>query len=58
MFGALACIGGGVCMIAVGFWGGHTWPQPYATLAAWCAPLGLLLTLAGIVSVYIPSFFF
>jgi hypothetical protein len=47
----------GLLLIVLGFWAGHTWPRPYDALAAWCAPIGLLLTLAGIVLLFIPHFF-
>jgi hypothetical protein len=47
----------GLLLIVLGFWGGHEWPKLYDTLAAWCAPIGLVLTLAGIVLLFIPNFF-
>jgi hypothetical protein len=47
----------GLLLIVLGFWGGHVWPKPYDALAAWCAPIGLILMLAGIVLLFIPNFF-
>jgi hypothetical protein len=47
----------GVLLIVLGFWGGHECPKPYDTLVAWCAPVGLIITLAGIVLLFIPNFF-
>ena len=47
----------GVLLIVLGFWGGHVWSKPYEALAAWCAPIGFVLTLAGIVLLFIPNFF-
>ena len=47
----------GLLLIVLGFWGGHIWSRPYDTLAAWCAPIGLVLTLVGIVLLFIPNFF-
>ena len=47
----------GLLLIILGFWGGHVWPKPYGSLVAWCAPIGLVVTLAGIVLLFIPGFF-
>ena len=47
----------GLGLIVLGFWGGHVFPKPYDTLVAWCAPVGLVVLLAGIVLLFIPSFF-
>ena len=47
----------GLLLIALGFWGGHVWPKPYDALVAWCAPIGLVIMLVGIVLLFIPSFF-
>ena len=47
----------GLLLIVLGFWGGLGWPKPYEALVAWCAPIGLVLMLAGIVLLFIPSFF-
>ena len=32
-------------------------PKPYDALVAWCAPIGLVVMLAGIVLLFIPNFF-
>ncbi len=47
----------GLLLIILGFWGGHVWPKPYDALVAWCAPVGLLVTLVEIILLFIPSFF-
>jgi len=47
----------GLLLIMLGFWGGHVWLKPYDALVAWCAPVGLVVTLVGIVLLFIPSFF-
>lgn len=47
----------GLLLIIVGFWGGHVWRKPYSSLVAWCAPVGLVIALAGIVLLFIPRFF-
>ena len=47
----------GLLLIILGFWGGHVWPRPYDALVAWCAPVGLVVTLVGIVLLFIPRFF-
>jgi hypothetical protein len=47
----------GLLLVILGFWGGHVWPKPYASLVAWCAPVGLVVTLIGIVLLFIPNFF-
>ena len=47
----------GLLLIVFGFWGGHVFPKPYDALVTWCAPVGLIVMLAGIVLLFIPSFF-
>jgi hypothetical protein len=47
----------GLVLIMLGFWGGHVFPKPYDALVAWCAPVGLVIMLAGIVLLFIPTFF-
>jgi len=47
----------GLLLIGLGFWGGHKCPKPYDSLVAWCAPVGLVVMLVGIVLLFIPSFF-
>jgi hypothetical protein len=47
----------GLWLIVLGFWGGHGCPKPYDALIAWCAPVGLIVMLAGIVLLFIPTFF-
>lgn len=47
----------GLLLIVLGFWGGHACPKPYDALVAWCAPIGLVVMIAGIVLLFIPNFF-
>jgi hypothetical protein len=47
----------GLLLIILGFWGGHECPKPYDALVAWCAPIGLIIMLAGVVLLFIPNFF-
>lgn len=47
----------GLSLIVLGFWGGHACRRPYDALIAWCAPIGLVITLMGIVLLFIPHFF-
>jgi len=47
----------GLILIVLGFWGGHAFPKPYDAFVAWCAPVGLVVMLAGIVLLFIPGFF-
>ena len=47
----------GLMLIVLGFWGGYGFPKPYDALVAWCAPVGLVVMLTGIVLLFIPSFF-
>lgn len=47
----------GLLLIMLGLWGGHTFPKPYDTLCALCAPIGLLATLTGVILLFIPDFF-
>ena len=47
----------GLSLIILGFWGRHERPKPYDALVAWCAPIGLVVMLAGIVLLFIPNFF-
>jgi hypothetical protein len=47
----------GLLLIVLGFWGGHVWPKPYDSLIAWCAPVGLVVTLVGLILFFIPRFF-
>jgi hypothetical protein len=47
----------GLGLIVLGFWGEHVFPKPYDVLVAWCAPVGLVTMLAGIVLLFIPNFF-
>lgn len=57
MLGHILLTALGLLLIVLGFWGGHTYPKPYDALVAWCAPIGLVVFLAGIVLLFIPNFF-
>jgi hypothetical protein len=47
----------GLLLIAGGFWGSTLHHPFYAAVFAWCAPIGLLLSLAALVLLCIPDFF-
>jgi hypothetical protein len=47
----------GMALIIAGFWGSTQLRKPYDALIAWCAPVGLLVVLAGVVMLIIPNFF-
>lgn len=57
MLSHIGLIAGGLTLIVLGFWGGTHLRSPFDALLAWCAPLGLLATLAGLVLLIIPRFF-
>ncbi len=57
MFSHVLLIGLGLLLVIFGFWGSSKLHKPYDTLAAWCAPVGLLVTLTGVVLLIIPDFF-
>jgi hypothetical protein len=44
-------------LIIAGLWGSTQLRKPYDALIAWCAPLGLLVVLTGVVLLIIPNFF-
>lgn len=54
--GILLTIGGGL-VILTGLWGSSQRSPLCAALLAWLAPIGLLITLAGIMLMLIPNFF-
>jgi hypothetical protein len=47
----------GTFLIVGGFWGSAQLRKPYDVVSAWCAPVGLLGALMGIVLLIIPHFF-
>lgn len=47
----------GMVLITAGFWGSTQIRKPYDALIAWCAPVGLLVVLTGVVLLIIPHFF-
>jgi hypothetical protein len=44
-------------LITAGFWGSAQLRKPYDAFVAWCAPMGLLVVLTGVVLLIIPHFF-
>lgn len=57
MFSSVLLIVVGMLLITCGFWGSSQLPKPYDALVAWGAPVGLVMTLAGITRLIIPNFF-
>ena len=57
MLSHICLIAVGLLLIMGGFRGSAHFRPPYDALIAWCAPLGLLVTLVGIVLLVIPNFF-
>lgn len=57
MIFSLALILLGLMLVLGGFWGSARWSFPYATLAAWLTPVGLLATLIAVLLLIIPDFF-
>ena len=47
----------GMLLISGGFWGSSRLRSPYDAIIAWGAPLGLLVTLIGVILLIIPDFF-
>jgi hypothetical protein len=50
-------IGLGMLLISGGFWGSSGLRPPYDAVIAWGAPVGLLITLMGVILLIIPDFF-
>ena len=53
----VAMIIGGLALIIFGFWGSSQLRPPLNGIAALGAPLGLFLSLAGVLLLIIPTFF-
>jgi hypothetical protein len=47
----------GINLIACGFWGITLHRPIYAAMLAWCAPVGLLLSLAALIFLNKPNYF-
>lgn len=47
----------GMLLISGGFWGSSRLRSPYDAIIAWGSPLGLLVTLIGVILLIIPDFF-
>jgi hypothetical protein len=57
VLGHIGLITAGLLLITLGFWGGSRLRFPYSDLVALGAPVGLLVTLVGILLLIIPRFF-
>ena len=53
----IALIGLGMLLISGGFWGSSRLRSPYDAVIAWGSPVGLLVTLMGVILLIIPHFF-
>jgi hypothetical protein len=53
----IVLIGLGMLLISGGFWGSARLRSPYDAIIAWGTPLGLLVTLMGVILLIIPDFF-
>jgi hypothetical protein len=54
---SIALIGLGILLISGGFWGSARLRSPYDAVIAWGTPIGLLVTLMGVILLIIPDFF-
>ena len=48
---------GGLLLIVFGFWGSSQLRSPFDGLAALAAPIGLVLSIVGVILLVIPTFF-
>jgi hypothetical protein len=48
---------GGLGLIVFGFWGSSQLRSPFDGMAAWAAPIGLVLSIVGLILLVIPTFF-
>lgn len=53
----IAMLLGGLGLIVFAFWGSSQLRQPFDGLAAVAAPIGLLLSIVGVILLVIPTFF-
>ncbi|ETW93606.1 MAG: hypothetical protein ETSY1_38475 [Candidatus Entotheonella factor] len=53
----LAMLVGGLALIVFGFWGSNKFRWPFDGIAAFAAPIGLLLSIVGVILLIIPTFF-
>lgn len=47
----------GLALVVCGFWGSSQLRPPFDGIAAFAAPIGLLLSIVGVVLLVIPTFF-
>jgi hypothetical protein len=47
----------GLALMVLGFWGSSQWRSPFDGIAACGAPIGLLLSIIGVIVWVIPTFF-
>ena len=48
---------GGLVLIVFGFWGSSQLRSPFDGMAALAAPIGLVLSMVGVILLVIPTFF-
>jgi hypothetical protein len=48
---------GGLVLIVFGFWGSSQLRSPFDGMAALAAPIGLVLSIVGVILLVIPTFF-
>jgi hypothetical protein len=53
----IAMLLGGLALIIFGFWGSSQLRSPFDGIAAFAAPIGLLLSIVGVILLVIPTFF-
>jgi len=53
----IAMLLGGLALIVCGFWGSGQLRSPFGGLVALAAPIGLLLSVVGLILLIIPTFF-
>jgi hypothetical protein len=53
----LAMLLGGLVLIVFGFWGSNQLRSPFDGMAALAAPIGLVLSMVGVILLVIPTFF-
>jgi hypothetical protein len=53
----LVMLFGGLVLIVFGFWGSSQLRSPFDGMAALAAPIGLVLSIVGVILLVIPTFF-
>jgi hypothetical protein len=57
MFVHLGILLVGLLLIVFGFWGSSQWRSPFDGMAAIAAPIGLVVSIVGVILLVIPTFF-